>query len=333
MVPAATHAQGADDLLPRREAVQEALNIAKVGPYAIEDSDRPVPEAPGVQAARRYLATSPDGRIFGIILRAAVLGSDQEAQWWAGMVEQQFFRQGNVADEGREITERGGLDYLRWVRLIYFTDKSQEQLASSYVYILRRGAMVAIIEVASEATRREETGRVATDPFKGIEPDRSNALTALMDMYALRMGMLSATDLGDKLNAQNFAPFVEVWSRDGVQLKLEPGGRGAISWRMYRWCADDPKPPCDKLIGNDIQLGGTAVLNFSDVSGELAAGRVERTNDQSFLPTVDVALIRMPFDRLLFLDIENGKRILLCGPRFVETAPPEYDRLAPCGAN
>ncbi|HVV77270.1 MAG TPA: hypothetical protein VHC43_14665 [Mycobacteriales bacterium] len=35
-----------------------------------------------------------------------------------------------------------------------------------------------------------------------------------------------------------------------------------MTYRIYRWCSDDPRPPCDTIKGNEILNGGHATLRL-----------------------------------------------------------------------
>ena len=50
--------------------------------------------------------------------------------------------------------------------------------------------------------------------------------------------------------------FVGVWNGHGRQLAVTAGGSAKVSYRVYKWCSDDPTPPCDLMKGNLIYEGG-----------------------------------------------------------------------------
>jgi hypothetical protein len=55
--------------------------------------------------------------------------------------------------------------------------------------------------------------------------------------------------------------FVGIWSGHGRQLSVAAGGGATMRYRTYRWCSDDPTPPCDLMKGNTIYEGGQVRLH------------------------------------------------------------------------
>ena len=64
------------------------------------------------------------------------------------------------------------------------------------------------------------------------------------------------------------------------------GQTGAISYRVYKWCSDDPTPPCDEMQGNEIIDGGriTFHLNTAYAAGTatIAAGSITSSTDPTY---------------------------------------------------
>ena len=63
----------------------------------------------------------------------------------------------------------------------------------------------------------------------------------------------SATSAGAM---QYLAKFVGQWIGHGRVMTIGATGRGLLTYRAYKNCSDDPTPPCDKIVNNEIQDGG-----------------------------------------------------------------------------
>ena len=50
--------------------------------------------------------------------------------------------------------------------------------------------------------------------------------------------------------------FVGQWIGHGRVLTIGADGTGTLIYRAYRNCSDDPTPPCDKIVNNQIEDGG-----------------------------------------------------------------------------
>lgn len=80
------------------------------------------------------------------------------------------------------------------------------------------------------------------------------------------------------------AEFNGTWSGHGRVLNLL-GGKGEVSYRVYKWCTDDPTPPCDEMQGNEIIDGGRIdfALNhpYSAGNATIALGVITTSTDLS----------------------------------------------------
>jgi len=117
----------------------------------------------------------------------------------------------------------------------------------------------------------------------------------------------SSTNLSRQLR-----PFVGSWYWHGSIVQVHSDGSGIASWRIYSWCGDDPTPPCDSTVGNDIIDGGNAVFLLTRVQGATALGRVVYASYGSKIPVGSLRLELMPKDHLSFPGLGGGP---LCGPR------------------
>ena len=114
----------------------------------------------------------------------------------------------------------------------------------------------------------------------------------------------------DSLPAR-LAPFAGLWSWHGAHANVDLQGIGVASWRTYRWCQQDPTPPCDFLDGNLIISGGAATFDLVHVDGSVAYGYVTSTSDASTLPLGPLRIELRPDDHLSFPGLGGGP---LCGP-------------------
>lgn len=79
----------------------------------------------------------------------------------------------------------------------------------------------------------------------------------------------SASGSGAAGSAQLLSRFAGTFAGHGRSLTITPAGAGRITYRVYKWCSDDPTPPCDQMRGNDIIPGGhvTFALRSAYVAG------------------------------------------------------------------
>jgi hypothetical protein len=127
----------------------------------------------------------------------------------------------------------------------------------------------------------------------------------------------------------DFSPFAKNWGRHGFGMTVTASGEATASWRVYKWCSDDPIPPCDEMTDSEIHSGGHATLVFDRVVGETAYGRVLETNEPELL-SAQVSLTLQPYDMALLESA--GYSMTLCGPNFWQEAPESLRQESPCGA-
>jgi hypothetical protein len=85
--------------------------------------------------------------------------------------------------------------------------------------------------------------------------------------------------------AQLLSKFAGTYSGHGRGLTITAAGKGTIAYRVYKWCSDDPTPPCDDMQGNNIIDGGqiTFVLRSAFAAGTstIAEGVLTSSTDPS----------------------------------------------------
>lgn len=127
------------------------------------------------------------------------------------------------------------------------------------------------------------------------------------------------TTTSDSTATPDFGDFAGDWYWHGQVVTIKPDGTGTATWRVYKWCTDNPQPPCDGDVGSQIVDGGNAAFVLRRREGSTAYGTVLQSSDTATLPVSDIALVLLPRDHLQFPGLGNGP---LCGP----TAPSD------CGA-
>jgi hypothetical protein len=72
-------------------------------------------------------------------------------------------------------------------------------------------------------------------------------------------------------------------------------GSGTVIYRVYKFCSDDPTPPCDQTQGNQIIPGGKVTLRITNVDStparKVAAAHVVTSNDPQYHGDVVLALV------------------------------------------
>ena len=59
--------------------------------------------------------------------------------------------------------------------------------------------------------------------------------------------------------------FVGSWVGHGRQLVVNANGSAKATYRAYVFCSQNPTPPCDQVIGNQIVAGGQVTLHVERV--------------------------------------------------------------------
>jgi hypothetical protein len=82
--------------------------------------------------------------------------------------------------------------------------------------------------------------------------------------------------------------FVGVWSGHSRQLVVNADGSANVSYRSYVFCSQNPAPPCDQVVGNQIIDGGHVRLHIGQVvtahDMSTATAFVLTSSDPMFVP-------------------------------------------------
>jgi hypothetical protein len=116
-------------------------------------------------------------------------------------------------------------------------------------------------------------------------------------------------------------------------MTVSTSGEAAAAWRVYKWCSDDPTPPCDDMTDSEIVNGGRATIVFDRVVDDTAYGRVQGSTDEATL-SGNVSLTLQAYDMasLGYVERLEAEPILLCGPNYWQEAPDWLKEQSPCGA-
>ena len=119
-----------------------------------------------------------------------------------------------------------------------------------------------------------------------------------------------------QVNAGGFAPFVGTWGAHGRGIQITSVGRDLDGFWEIAFAIID---------------GGNALIAFTHVTGNTLHGRILATSDPRTIPIASPA--QLVLERygmgLLVLGTESMD---LCGPHYLEEAPPEFQQTFPCGA-
>jgi hypothetical protein len=131
----------------------------------------------------------------------------------------------------------------------------------------------------------------------------------------------------------DFSSFVGDWGRHGFGIMVSASGEASATWRIYKWCSDDPTPPCDDMTDSNIVNGGRATIVFDRVVGETAYGWVQESTEEPVLSgNVSLTLQDYGMASLAYVDRPESEPIPLCGPNFWQEAPDWFKEQSPCGA-
>jgi WD40 repeat protein len=110
--------------------------------------------------------------------------------------------------------------------------------------------------------------------------------------------------------------FAGSWYHHGAGISIDTGGTFTASARVYTWCGQGP-PPCDRLVGNEIENGYHAAGHLSTAAGTVATGEVTQTT-KGYLQDGPLVVKLNPR-----LDVITLNGIPYCG---------QYSPVAYCGA-
>jgi len=127
----------------------------------------------------------------------------------------------------------------------------------------------------------------------------------------------------------DFSAFADNWWHHGFSIIINRDGTGEADFRIYKWCSDDPTPPCDSMEGNNIISGGKATLKLLSINGKTASGQVISSSDPSIVMVAPFTLTILKYDMLEFN--QGGITRTFCGSDFSKLAPKSILDSTPCG--
>lgn len=112
-------------------------------------------------------------------------------------------------------------------------------------------------------------------------------------------------------------PLVGDWNGHGGGVHIGADGEGQATFRAYRFCTDDPTPPCDTMNGNAIIDGGHAQFRLTAARAPGAAtGQVTSSDDpQAFQPGFAMTLSLTAGDVVLVSSSPTAQSVAYCGSR------------------
>jgi hypothetical protein len=116
----------------------------------------------------------------------------------------------------------------------------------------------------------------------------------------------------------NFGPFVGTWFAHSDTMIIKADGTATYTGRVFIWCTDDPRPPCDT---NEPIMGGlNAQITFTSVSGNTASGSITggtglRDFHGNIIPVGSNISVTLNPDNDT-LNVSDGS--LLCGPTAIK---------------
>jgi hypothetical protein len=125
----------------------------------------------------------------------------------------------------------------------------------------------------------------------------------------------------------DFGPFVGHWYAHSRAMDIQPDGRAKYRGRVFVWCTDDPRPPCDSesdIFGMNVTVVFTGV-NGKTAYGIIASGTGARGfTDNSFIPVgSSITATLQPDDQGQYTLLSVSDGWLGCSPN-VSTSDPHY---------
>ena len=175
--------------------------------------------------------------------------------------------------------------------------------------------------------------RVTPSPRPTTPASATREASATPRASATAQAAASSTPQPAVTPSPDFSPFAEQWGHHGFGITVTASGEATATWRVYKWCSDDPTPPCDAMNDSEIVNGGHATIILDRVVGETAYGLVRDSTDELTL-SGSVSLTLQPYDMasLETVDHPGSEPIVLCGPDFWQEAPDSLKQQSPCGA-
>ena len=211
-----------------------------------------------------------------------------------------------------------GADELYEIRLVFRAEDNERY--SEYGRLVRIGRAVAIVETIGDPDA-EDHGVVDND--RALAVSRASELVVGRIYFYPPDASKPRTDM---------APFAKEWGKHGMGFSIDPTGHGEGSWRVYKWCSDDPTPPCDSVTNNTIMSGGHGAFVFHRVDGRTAYGTVVGSTDTESLPLGPLKLTVDDQGMAQLSQDGMDEPTILCGPDYLKLAPPAVQAQSPCGA-
>jgi hypothetical protein len=116
---------------------------------------------------------------------------------------------------------------------------------------------------------------------------------------------------------RGLAPLVGDWTGHGGGIHIGADGQGLATFRAYRFCTDNPTPPCDTMNGNAIVDGGRATFRLTAAGTPgTATGQVTSSNDpEAFQPGFVVTINLTSGDVMLVSSSPTAQSVAYCGSR------------------
>lgn len=84
------------------------------------------------------------------------------------------------------------------------------------------------------------------------------------------------------------APMIGSWHGHDRSLTISPNGVSVAEYRVFKWCSQDPTPPCDEMQGNIIIDGGRIVAQITSAyyagTALIALGQLVSSTDPAVRP-------------------------------------------------
>jgi hypothetical protein len=165
--------------------------------------------------------------------------------------------------------------------------------------------------------------------YKYAGPCLARAAAMLLRLVLTVLLALLPSVASAQETSEDEAPFVSVagdWSRHGFLMRVLQDGTAHASWRVYQWCGPGVPEPCDRVQGNFLISGGQADVVFAS-GGD---GEVAWSTDPAMLDVGPLTLTPIEYGMAV---LQQGEHVMvLCGPRYLDEAPPEIIEASPCGA-
>jgi hypothetical protein len=113
------------------------------------------------------------------------------------------------------------------------------------------------------------------------------------------------------------APLIGDWTGHGGAVHIGANGQGQATFRAYRFCSDDPTPPCDTMNGNTIVPGGHAQFRLTPAGAPGSAkGQVTGSDDpEAFKPGFAMTISLSSGDVMLVSSSPTAQSVAYCGSR------------------